>query len=267
MRRATDEREKRVDASDVEALPGKGVKGVVDGDIIRVGNRRWLAENGVASFPDEVLSNFEASGKTAVIVASEAHILGVLAIADAVKDDARDTIEELEQMGIEVWMITGDNERTACCVAEEVGIQHVMAGVLPGDKSAKVEGLRKLGRVVAMVGDGINDAPALAAADIGIAMGTGTDVAMEAADIALMRGNTHGVIDAIRLSNATMKKIRQNLFWAFIFNSLGIPLAALGLLSPIVAGAAMAMSSVSVVSNSLLLRRLKLGRGMPAVKP
>ncbi|MFB5191167.1 heavy metal translocating P-type ATPase [Alicyclobacillus fastidiosus] len=266
VRCATDASVQLVDASDVQAVPGRGIKGVVDGHIVRVGNRRWLEEMGMTSFPDEQLANFESAGKTAVIVACDERVLGVLAIADTVKDDARSTVAKLQRMGIEVWMITGDNERTARCVAEEVGIHHVMAGVLPADKSAEVDGLRKLGRVVAMVGDGINDAPALVAADIGIAMGTGADVALQAADIALMRGNTHGVVDTIRLSNATMRKIRQNLFWAFLYNILGIPLAALGLLSPIAAGAAMALSSVSVISNSLLLRRLQLGREVHAAK-
>ncbi|MCL6442114.1 MAG: heavy metal translocating P-type ATPase [Alicyclobacillus sp.] len=246
----------------VQAIPGKGIEGKVEGRTIRIGNRRWLLETGISSFPEKTLEEYENVGKTAVMVASEDRLLGVIAIADNIKPDAKDTVRQLKDMGIEVWMITGDNERTASAVAAEVGIQHVMAGVLPADKSAKVNELRKDGRVVAMVGDGINDAPALAAADIGIAMGTGADVALEAADIALMHGGTNGVVDAIRLSKATMRKIRQNLFWAFFYNVLGIPLAALGILSPIIAGAAMALSSVSVVSNSLLLRRLKLGKGV-----
>lgn len=246
----------------VQAIPGKGIEGKVEGRTIRIGNRRWLLETGISSFPEKTLEEFENVGKTAVMVASEDRLLGVIAIADTIKPDAEDTVRQLKDMGIEVWMITGDNERTASAVAAEVGIQHVIAGVLPADKSAKVDELRKDGRVVAMVGDGINDAPALAAADIGIAMGTGADVALEVADIALMHGGTHGVVDAIRLSKGTMRKIRQNLFWAFSYNVLGIPLAALGILSPIIAGAAMALSSVSVVSNSLLLRRLKLGKGV-----
>ncbi|WP_370670811.1 heavy metal translocating P-type ATPase [Alicyclobacillus acidiphilus] len=251
-------------ASSVQAIPGKGIEGVVEGRTIRIGNRRWLSETGVTSFPEETLVEFENAGKTAIMVASDEKLLGVIAIADTIKPDAKDTVRQLKDMGIEVWMITGDNERTANAVAAQVGIQNVIAGVLPADKSAKVNELRRDGRIVAMVGDGINDAPALAAADIGIAMGTGADVALEAADIALMHGGTYGVVDAIRLSKATMRKIRQNLFWAFFYNVLGIPLAALGVLSPVIAGAAMALSSVSVVSNSLLLRRLKLGKEVHA---
>jgi Cu+-exporting ATPase len=180
-------------------------------------------------------------------------------MADTIKPDARRAVQELKAMGMDVWMITGDNERTANAIAAQAGITHVMAGVLPGDKAAKVEQLRQGGRVVAMVGDGVNDAPALAAADVGIAMGTGADVALEAAGIALMKADVFGAVDAIRLAKATMRKIRQNLFWAFFYNVLGIPLAASGILSPVIAGAAMAFSSVSVISNSLLLRRLRLG--------
>ncbi|MCL6600469.1 MAG: heavy metal translocating P-type ATPase, partial [Alicyclobacillus macrosporangiidus] len=248
-----------LEASQVEAVPGHGIQGTVNGTRVRIGNRTWLADQDLA-IPEDVLAAFERAGKTAVLVSQEDRLLGVLAIADTLKPDAASTVKQLKDMGIEVWMITGDQARTAEAIAQQVGITNVIAGVLPADKAAKVEALRKEGRVVAMVGDGINDAPALAAADIGIAMGTGTDVALEAADIALMHGQTLGVVDALRLSRATMRKIRQNLFWAFFYNVLGIPLAALGILSPVIAGAAMALSSVSVVSNSLLLRRLRLGK-------
>jgi Cu+-exporting ATPase len=251
-------------ATDVEAVPGKGIVGWVNGTKVQIGNRRWLTESGIPSLPDDVLTDFEDAGKTAVMVAADNRVLGVIAIADTMKAGSKDAVRQLKDMGIEVWMMTGDHERTAKAVADALGISHVMAGVLPGDKAAKVEAMRKDGRVVAMVGDGINDAPALAAADIGMAMGTGADVALEAADIALMHSDPRGVVDAIRLSKSTMRKIRQNLFWAFFYNVLGIPLAAFGILSPIIAGAAMALSSVSVVSNSLLLRRLKLGREVHA---
>lgn len=247
-------------AKDVQAIPGKGISGVVDGHTIHIGTRRWLSEIGVAALPDETLVQYENEGKTAVLVASDMGLLGIVAMADTIKPDAAAAVRQLRNMGIDVWMITGDNERTARAVAAQVGIANVLAGVLPADKARKVQDLKKAGQIVGMVGDGINDAPALAAADIGIAMGTGADVALDAADIALMHGRMQGVVDAIHLSKATMRKIRQNLFWAFFYNVLGIPLAALGILSPIIAGAAMALSSVSVVSNSLLLQRLDLGK-------
>ncbi|MGN7308640.1 heavy metal translocating P-type ATPase [Bacillus subtilis] len=245
-------------ARDVQAIPGKGIQGMVNGQTVRIGNRRWLSEMGITNFPEEMLSGYEEEGKTAVMVAADETLLGVIAIADTIKDDTAKTINKLKDMGIEVWMITGDNERTAKAVASQVGVTNVIAGVLPGDKAEKVEELKKRGLRVAMVGDGINDAPALAAADVGIAMGTGADVALEAADIALMKANTRGVVQAIQLSKATMRKIKQNLFWAFFYNVIGISLAAFGIISPVIAGAAMALSSVSVVSNSLLLKRIKL---------
>ncbi|GMA52235.1 copper-exporting P-type ATPase A [Alicyclobacillus contaminans] len=253
-------------AVQVRAIPGKGIEGVVDGVRVRVGNRRWMVESGMKEFPESTLLAYEQAGKTAVLVARERTLLGVIALADTIKPDAPETVRQLKQLDVDVWLISGDNERTSTAIAAQVGIEHVMADVLPADKAAQVEALRARGRVVAMVGDGMNDAPALAAADIGMAMGTGTDVAMEAADIVLMKSSTMSVVDAIRLSKATMRKIRQNLFWAFIYNVLGIPLAALGILSPIIAGAAMALSSVSVVTNSLFLRRLRLGREVHAAR-
>lgn len=242
-------------ATQVRAVTGMGVEGILDGSQIRIGNRRWFAQLGIKEIPDHVLENFEELAWTAVLVAVDDKLLGILAISDAIKADSVQTVKDLTAMGIEVWLLTGDNRRTAEAVAKQVGITNVMAEVLPTDKAAKVRELKQRGRVIAMVGDGINDAPALASADVGIAMGSGSDIALEAADIALMNADTQGVVDAIRLSKVTMRKIRQNLFWAFFYNVLGIPLAALGILSPIIAGAAMALSSVSVVSNSLLLRR------------
>jgi P-type Cu+ transporter len=217
---------------------------------------------GSPHFPEEVLTEYETQGKTAIMVADQEKFLGVIGIADTIKADAATTVQQLKQMGIEVWMITGDNERTANAVAKQVGITNIIAGVLPAEKAKKVEELSKQGKIVAMVGDGINDAPALAAADVGIAMGTGADVAIEAADIALMKPTMLGVVNAIRLSKATMRKIRQNLFWAFFYNLIGILFAAFGIVSPIIAGTAMSLSSVTVLSNSLLLRRLKLEKGL-----
>ena len=182
-------------------------------------------------------------------------LLGLIAVADPVKATARGAVQKLHDMGIETLLLTGDNERTAAAAAAQVGIQRVKAGVLPGAKADEVRRLQAEGRHIGMVGDGVNDAPALAAADVGIAMGTGADVAMETAGITLMRGDPMLIADAIAVSRATYNKIRQGLFWAFFFNIIGMPLAASGLLSPMIAGGAMAFSSVSVVSNALLLRR------------
>lgn len=258
MKRVQAEQLKWGEATHIKAIPGRGMEGHLHGEWIRLGNPRWFIEQGFIDLPENILAIHEAAGQTVVLVAKEDRLLGMFAIADAVKEDAKQAIQMLHQMGIEVWMITGDNEQTARAIAEQTGILHVLAGVLPEEKSHKIIEFKKQGKIVAMVGDGINDAPALAAADIGIAMGSGTDVAIEAADITVMRSSVQGVVEAMRLSKATMRKIRQNLFWAFFYNILGIPLAALGFLNPMIAGAAMAFSSVSVVSNSLLLKRMKL---------
>ncbi|HEY8416683.1 MAG TPA: heavy metal translocating P-type ATPase, partial [Limnochordales bacterium] len=254
-------RERRLDlpaAQDFEAVPGHGIRATVNGRPVLVGNRKWLRDNGIDPAALEAeLVRLEEEGKTAMLVAVDGRLAGAVAVADTVKETSEEAIRLLKRMGLRVMMITGDNRRTAHAIARAVGIDEadVLAEVLPEEKAEAVRRLQAQGLRVAMVGDGINDAPALATADVGIAIGTGTDVAMEAADITLMRGDLRGIVAAIRLSRATMGKIRQNLFWALVYNALGIPFAALGLLNPILAGAAMAFSSVSVVTNSTLLRR------------
>jgi Cu+-exporting ATPase len=204
--------------------------------------------------------DFEENGATVMWVAEktpEARLLGLIAVDDAIKANAAAAVQSLKLQGVDVIMLTGDNARSAAKVARDVDIKRVIAEVLPEDKAREVETLRASGLIVAMVGDGVNDAPAMAAADVGIAMGTGSDVTMQTAGITLMRGEPDLIVASIKVSRATYSKIRQNLFLAFIYNIIGIPLAAAGLLSPVIAGMAMAMSSVSVVSNSLLLKRWK----------
>jgi Cu+-exporting ATPase len=236
------------------SVPGRGLSGEVDGVIVMAGSPAYLADAGLA-LPADQAAALQAQGRSVVAVARAGQAVGLIGIADPLRTTSRQAVERLARLGVEVVMLTGDNARTAAAVAAAAGIQRFEAEVLPGDKSRAVEKLKAGGRRVGMAGDGINDAPALAAADVSFAMGAGSDVAMEAADVTLMRNDLASVPDAIALSRATLAKIRQNLFWAFIYNVLGIPLAALGFLNPVVAGAAMAMSSVSVVSNSLLLRR------------
>lgn len=244
-----------------EAIPGRGVLSEAGGKIIYIGTRKLMSEQGIDySNSESAIVELEDKGKTAMLVAVNNRLEAVVAVADMVKEHSREAIEDLKKMGIEVYMVTGDNRRTANAIAEQVGITNVLAEVLPENKALEVEKLKKHGRIVGMAGDGINDAPALATADIGMAIGTGTDVAIEAADITLMSGDLRSISTAIKLSRITMRKIKQNLFWAFIYNIIGIPFAAFGLLSPIIAGGAMAFSSVSVVTNSLSLRYYKPGK-------
>lgn len=248
-----------LDPEKFEAIPGRGVSAVIDGANVYLGTRKLMLENNIKiNAVESIVARLEEEGKTAMLMAVNNMLRGVIAVADTVKENSQDAISDLQQMGIKVYMITGDNKRTAQAIAQQVGIDNVLAEVLPEKKAEEVEKLKKAGMVVAMVGDGINDAPALATADVGMAIGTGTDVAMEAADITLMRGDLRSIPMAIRLSRKTIRKIRQNLFWAFIYNIIGIPFAALGLLNPVIAGGAMAFSSVSVVTNSLSLKRVKL---------
>ena len=244
------------DPDQFEAIPGRGIMAAVDGKVLYIGTRKLMLEKGINIGNLEAsISRFEDDGKTAMLMAVTNVMEAIIAVADTLKESSGEAIEELQKMGIEVYMITGDNIRTARAIAKQAGITNVLAEVLPENKAEEVEKLKKQGKIVAMVGDGINDAPALATADIGMAIGTGTDVAIEAADITLMRGDLRTIPAAIRLSRKTMRKIKQNLFWAFIYNIIGIPIAALGLLNPIIAGGAMAFSSVSVVTNSLSLKR------------
>jgi Cu+-exporting ATPase len=254
------------EAQHFEAIAGSGVQGKVEGHLVQIGTQRWMGELGIKT---EALQNqksrWEAEGKTAVFIAVDGKIQGLVGIADALKESSPEAVRVLQRLGLEIVMLTGDNERTAEAIAQQVGIKRVFAEVRPDQKASTVQTLQVEGKVVAMVGDGINDAPALAQADVGIAIGTGTDVAIAASDITLISGDLQGIVTAIQLSRATIRNIRQNLFFAFIYNVAGIPIAAgilfpiFGwLLNPIIAGGAMALSSVSVVANALRLRNFQL---------
>jgi len=248
------------DAQDAKALPGRGLEASVRGQRLILGSSRLLRELGVE--PGALIAEaarLEGEGGTISWLIRKngevTELLGLLAFGDTVKDAARDAVARLHKLGIETVMLTGDTQGSALAVGRALGITQIHAEVLPGDKAAVVQQLRAAGKVVAMVGDGINDAPALAAADVGIAMATGTDVAMETAGITLMRGDPRLVAASLDISRQTYATIKRGLFWAFVYNLVGIPLAAMGLLNPMIAGAAMAFSSVSVVANALLLRR------------
>jgi len=245
--------------SEFRALPGRGLAATVNGRPVLVGNRRLMDEQKipVAEATAAREAAMEARGETVMHVAADRRLIGLIAVGDTLKPTAASAIARLRDRGIRTMILSGDNSGAVARVARELGVDQAVGGVLPEDKLQEIARLRQEGQVVAMVGDGINDAPALAAADIGIAMGTGTDVAIHSAGLMLMRGDPALVPAAIDLSRAILRRIRQNLFWAFIYNLAGIPVAALGLLDPVFAGAAMAFSSVSVVTNSLRLRRWK----------
>jgi Cu+-exporting ATPase len=247
------------DVADFTSHTGKGVSGTVDGHQVLVGSRRLMDDSGIeAAGLGERMVQLEEQGKTVVIVAVDKEVAGIIAIADTLKEEARAAVAELKTLGLETVMITGDNKRTAAAIGKQLGIDHVVAEVLPDGKVAEIKRLQETFGMVAMVGDGINDAPALKQSNVGIAIGTGTDIAIEAADITLIRGDLAGLITAIKLSRGTFKKIRQNYFWAWVYNALSIPMAALGMLHPMIGMAAMSMSSVNVVWNSLRLRRYDL---------
>lgn len=252
-------------ASDFKAIPGHGIEVTIDDKNILLGNRKLMTERKIPlNNMEDISDKFANEGKTPMYIAIDSKPAGIIAVADTVKDSSKKAIERLHNMGITVAMVTGDNTRTAQAIANQVGIDRVLSEVLPEDKANEIKKLQSEGIRVAMVGDGINDAPALAQADLGIAIGSGTDVAMESADIVLMRSDLMDVPTAIKLSRSTIRNIKQNLFWAFAYNTIGIPIA-MGvlhifggpLLNPMIAGAAMSLSSVSVVTNALRLKRFK----------
>ena len=246
----------RSDAFD--SIPGKGVLVQVDGKRLALGNRRLFADQGIAlNMAEEEMLRLESEGKTAMLLAVDGALAGIVAVADTLKPEAAEAVEQLQRQKVDIILLSGDNKRTAEAIARQVGITNVIAEVLPADKAAIIKDLQSQGKVVAMVGDGVNDAPALAQADIGVAIGSGSDVAKETGGIILVKDDVRDVATSILLSRATMRKIKQNLFWAFIYNTAGIPIAALGFLNPIIAAAAMALSSLSVIINSSLLRRMR----------
>lgn len=243
-----------LEVKDIHITTGMGISGKIDGKLAFVGTKNFIQNN----ISDEIKENIENDISTLVYVAYDNKFLGLISISDVIKPDIKKTIAELKNRGIKIFMLTGDNEKNANYIASQVGIDNVIANVLPTQKAEKIKELQKKGEFVAMVGDGINDAPSLAVANIGISIGTGTDIAIESSDIILLQGDISNIIKAINLSQKTIKNIKQNLFWAFIYNIIGIPIAAAGFLNPIVAGTAMAFSSVSVVTNALRLKYIKI---------
>jgi Cu+-exporting ATPase len=267
VRAASDRGLELPEVTDFESKAAGGVKGKAGGERVAVGKPEFLKANNVSGVEKlrEKAEEMESEGQTVIYVAIDRRAIGLVAVSDPIKENTPDAVKRLHELGLRVMMVTGDNEQTAHSVARKLGIDDVCAGVAPGDKSEHVEAIRREGEIVAMAGDGINDAPALAAADVGIAMGTGTDVAIESAGVTLVKGDLRGIVKAVMLSRAVMRNIRQNLFFAFVYNSLGLPIAAGALypffgilLSPMIAAAAMSFSSVSVVSNALRLQRVRL---------
>ena len=266
VRGATDKKLELTQAQDFQSLTGKGVAGTVDGRKVALGNKALLQSLSISSDALEQLAQpFRAEGQTAMLVAIDGQAAGIIVVADPIKASTPEAIKLLREEGLKIVMLTGDNQATARSVAQKLGIDEIEADVLPARKAEIVQVMQQKGRKVAMAGDGVNDAPALAAAEVGIAMGNGTDIAMESAGIVLVKGDLMGIIKARRLSHATMQNIRQNLFFAFVYNALGVPIAAgllypfFGiLLSPVIASAAMAFSSVSVIANSLRLRKSRI---------
>jgi Cu+-exporting ATPase len=258
MKKAEEEGIEINDPESFEIVPGHGVKIAYNENEYLLGNRRLMVQNGieVKEYEDQI-KKLENEGKTVMILASKQRVMGLIAAADLPKKEAKETIESLKKLGLEVIMLSGDNRRTAEAVAKQLGIKNVIAEVLPGEKSEVIKKLQSEGKSVAMVGDGINDAPALAQADLGIAVGSGTDVARETGGIVLIKDDLKDVVTAIKLSRKTLLKVKQNLFWAFAYNTVLIPAAALGIISPIIAAGAMTMSSFTVVMNTLFLRRFK----------
>jgi len=246
---------KILDVQEFQSSTGFGVRGKVDNHSIVIGSEKMMRDMSVdLAKAEDFISAFSEQGKTSILVVIDSKLKGIIAIADSIHPTAKEAVSKLKEMGIEVVMMTGDHSKVARSIAQQVGIERIFAQVLPEEKAAKVKELQAEGKIVAMVGDGINDAPALAQADVSIAIGSGTDVAIETADITLMKSDLNDIVKAIRLSQGTIRTIRQNLFWAFIYNIIGIPLAAFGLLNPMIAAGAMAFSSVSVVTNSLRLK-------------